>query len=489
MGSVYKRGPFWWLAFKLPGGQRVMRSSGVSSALPEREALKVLVAVEKELATQGHREASSKLTVAEWAGTWTASRRAAKQTNARKDFARLELHVLPVIGGRRIGAVGPAEVRKLVAQLRAKELAPRTIINTYGLVRRLFLDALAEELIVATPCVLKRRDLPKKRDKSPTWRAGAVFTREEAEKLLASGAIPLDRRVTYALGLCAGMREGEIAALKWESLDLEVRPLPRLLVAASFTRANGYEKSTKTESPRQVPVHPVLGRVLEQWRAKGFAATFGREPRPGDLLVPNRHGGYRTDNTFLAGLARDLAELGLRHRRMHDTRRTFVSLGRTDGANPAVLKSLTHDQVGDQFDQYTTFSWEAQCEAVSALALTGRIMKSATSKVAGGAVATRIATREAHTMQSQRNQSGKRDGQGGTRSLLRGDAHAPQRVVSGDYPASGGRSGSLKSVPRSNVANRAIATELDEARRDFEVGGDRSRLATRLRLLLALVRK
>jgi integrase len=69
-------------------------------------------------------------------------------------------------------------------------------------------------------------------------------------------------------------------------------------VVASYTRHNGFEKETKTGNPREVPVHPVLARLLKEWEERGFAELFGREPRADDLLIPNRHGGYRTDHTF-----------------------------------------------------------------------------------------------------------------------------------------------------------------------------------------------
>lgn len=494
MSSVYKRGSFWWLAFKMPGGQRVLRSSGIPSTAPASEALKMLALVEKQLASETI-TVHSKMTVGEWAIQWTAVREGHKQTNAKKDFERLKLHVLPTLGGKRIGAVTTADVRALVAKLRTSELAPRTVINTYGLVRRLFNDAVAEALLIASPCVLKRKDLPKKRDKDPSWRAGAVFSREEAELLLTAPAVPLDRRVTYALGLLGGMREGEIAALKWSSLDRHAEPLSRLLVTQSFTRANKAAKSTKTGNPRVVPVHPVLERVLGEWQSTGFASLFGREPREGDLLVPNRHGGFRTDNTFVKGLAADLEALGMRHRTMHNTRRTFISLGRTDGANPAVLKSITHDQVGDQFDQYTTFTFDAQCEAVLSLKLAGRIIQTVAARATGTA-ATPPATLRGETMKTETQATGITTETSTARQWAEGDSNPPltgrtkrSSGLSRVYRGSEGLARPLKGVERSNVATRAIEAELSATLSDFRHGRDRERLAARLRQLLIMVRR
>lgn len=489
MGSVYKRGPFWWIAFKLPGGQRVMRSSGVASSAPKFEALKVLHQVERELEQETLRTVGTKTTLAEFAIPWTATRKAAKQTNAQRDFDRLALHVFPTLGARRLGTVRPTDVRNLLRDLRAKGLAPRTVINIYSLLRRLFHDAVAEEQVIASPCVLKKGDLPKKRDKDPSWRARALFTREEAEQLLSSPLVPFDRRVTYGLALLTGMREGEIAALRWRSFEQRQAPLGRILVVASFTRHNGFEKETKTGNPREVPAHPTLARILKEWEERGFAELFGREPRPDDLIIPNRHGGYRTDHTF-EKIGIDLKALGLRRRRFHDTRRTFISLGRTDGANPAVLKSITHDQVGDVFDQYTTFTFEAKCEAVSRLQLSGRVVSLASRAAAGARnpAATPTATRGGTPMRSAGNSSGSTTPRVGAHSppTHRPPPPTPRNASSG--PAAPRRSPPLQAVQRSNVATRAIESDIEEALTDFRRRGDKSRLAARLRQLLIRVR-
>ena len=66
---------------------------------------------------------------------------------------------------------------------------------------------------------------------------------------------------------------------------------------------------------------------------------------------------------------------------------------RSDGANRDVLKTITHDQVGDQFDQYTTFTWAVKCEAVTALQLSGRathLVSAAATGTSGDSAGTRV---------------------------------------------------------------------------------------------------
>ena len=65
----------------------------------------------------------------------------------------------------------------------------------------------------------------------------------------------------------------------------------------------------------------------------------------------------------------DRGALGLRHRRVHDLRRTFITLCRDDGADKAILHLCTHGapEWQDVMELYTSFGWETLCRQVGAL--------------------------------------------------------------------------------------------------------------------------
>ncbi len=63
-------------------------------------------------------------------------------------------------------------------------------------------------------------------------------------------------------------------------------PLGRLLVATSYSTEKRRTKSTKTETVRYLPVHPVLASMLTEWRATGWAEMMGRKPTADDLILP-----------------------------------------------------------------------------------------------------------------------------------------------------------------------------------------------------------
>lgn len=362
MGSIYKRGKIWWVAYLDASGTRHLRSSGQRD---ERVARGVLEDIEAAVASGELKSRPS--TVARWAEEWAAGR---KNWTAAEDYGRLKKHVIPVLGPRRLGDITRNEVRALVTGWRdGGQLAPRTIRNVFWVMSRLFSDAVANGLLEKSPCLLVKGDRPKIRDKDRRWRQTAVFTRPEAQQLISDDRVPADRRTMWALGFFGGLRLGEVSALRWRDYDAVRKPLGCLHISSSFTRVNKVEKSTKTEVARQVPVHPELAELLADWRSTGWAKLFGSAPKEDDLMIPNRAGRHLNDQNVNESRGLDFASLSMRRRRFHDARRTFISLAQVDGAVPHVLKLITHGAPSEVMDLYTSLPWEKLCEAVGLLQL------------------------------------------------------------------------------------------------------------------------
>ncbi len=295
----------------------------------------------------------SELTVTAYATTWL-NRRTTK--TVRDDRTRIERHVLPVIGDMLLVDVRPRHMRDLVMELRAGTLAPKTIRQISGVMHTMFKSAYIDELVTANPVTYERGVLPKQLDRDPTWRAQAIFTRQEIERILSDRRLPLNRRVLYALKFFAG-RHSEIACLTWSAYDPTTKPLGTLHLGR-----------TKTGVPRAVPVHPVLASLLAAHRGKA---------KPGDLIAPTRFGQQRKAAESQKQFRRDLARIGLRtqagvdrNRRGHDLRRTFITLARADGAIDSLLRWVTHGpKPSEILDVYSTPPWAAQCKEIRKLRL------------------------------------------------------------------------------------------------------------------------
>lgn len=384
--TVYRRGKRLWLAFIGPEGKRIYRNTGYLVG-QELLAEEVLDRIERAIREERFSAVGALHTVEIWGRKWAAGRVAkGKATNAKLDEKALENHVFGAqlelsgrqlrFGDLKLDQVRVGHVRAFLEHLELKNigtaekpdhLAGRTRRSIYSLVNRLFKDAERTELIHRSPCQLERGEWPQAIDKDLTWRAGAVFTLAELERLVSDDRVPLDRRVFYAVAFLGGCREGEIAALRWSAYDADRAPLGALHVHASYTRKNKREKSPKNKLPREVPVHPITAALLAEWKLSGWRELFGRNPKPDNLLVPNRAGAYVTDLNVSDNFGRDLDALGLRHRRFHDTKRTFVTLARAGGAG-AFLRWISHGPTkGEMQDTYASPPWETLCREVMAI--------------------------------------------------------------------------------------------------------------------------
>lgn len=322
------------------------------------------------------------LTLRRYIATWLERRRTAGH-DWTADRGRLDKHVLPVLGGHELTRLRASHVAELVRRLRFANdprLAPRTVRNVYSVLAAAMRDAAIDGLIETTPCILTAAQLGPVVDKDREWRASALFTRAEAEQLISDPRIPADRQLGYALGLLAGLRPGESAALRWRHYEPDLTPLGRLTVASSYNTKYSMLKGTKTEANRSVPVHPVLAAMLAEWHLAGWAAMMGVVPSADDLILPlppdvkrTRRTGERFRGYDYSGKRwreEDLPALGWRSRSIYDTKSTFITLAIDDGADPGIIRDrVTHTKPRrDAFDGYDRGPhWAQTCAEVAKL--------------------------------------------------------------------------------------------------------------------------
>jgi hypothetical protein len=88
-----------------------------------------------------------------------------------------------------------------------------------------------------------------------------------------------------------------------------------------------------------------LVRVLAEWKLAGWERTYGRMPTAADLVSPTRNESERSPAETIRQLHADLDMLGLRRRRGHDLRRTFITLAHVDDRD--LLETISHGPRGD----------------------------------------------------------------------------------------------------------------------------------------------
>ena len=330
-------------------------------------------------------ESTGQITVKSFAAKWIETRH--KLTSWKDDESRLRQHILPAIGSTVLRNVTTKDLRDMVRALERKTvnrkirrgkdlvasevlLSAKTIRNVYGTCVSLFRDAAVEGLIATSPCILASEHLPSDKDQDDDWREDAIFTVREIEMLIGDERLPLDRRVFYAIAFLGCTRFGEGAALRWKRYDADKMSLGPLNVRRSYNTRLKMEKSTKTKRPRVVPVHPALASLLAQWKLSGWHEMMGRAPTEEDLLIPSRLGANRSSGHMLKKFHEDCVRIGIRTRRQHDSRRTWISLARNAGANDLHRRWISHGPSDSVDDGYTTLHWQGLCAVVMAIRIT-----------------------------------------------------------------------------------------------------------------------
>lgn len=382
-GSLRKRGATWFLRYYAAG--RLVEESAQTG--DERAARSLLVQRQREIAAGTWRAPGGRvevLTVSAYLDSWIARRTASGVHNADTEAALFDRHVKPVIGSLPLASLTRVHVRDLVGKVLATTgertgdvLAPRTVLHVYRTLATACADAVLDKRIPETPCTLRTRrgELPRKRDKDPKWRALAVYSRDEAETMIASSVVPSDRRTLYALQLLAGQRVSEARGRRWRDYDPDAKPLGRLTVASQADTGPDGEHDTKTQEVRSVPVVPALAAILEEWKRTGFPLLFGRHPQPDDPIVPSREDptgrSFRSQSAVFERLVDDLASANVRRVPSPGLamRATFLTLLENDGANMGIARRATHKAPSDIVGGYIRTSWADLCREIGKLTL------------------------------------------------------------------------------------------------------------------------
>ena len=245
----------------------------------------------------------------------------------------LALYVLDDLGGLRLSDVRRRDVQHLADRLLARGLSASTIRNALMPLRVLYRRAVEDGDVAATPLANLR--LPAVRG-----RRDRVAAPDEAARLLR--AIPgLRERAVYSTAIYAGLRVGELRALRWQDVDL----------AAGVVRvehaldAKGETIPPKSRAGRRgVPIAARLRDVLLAWRVEspGDGYAFGD--------TATRPFSYSTVRARARKAWKDaeLAAIGL-----HECRHTCASLMIAAGVNAKALSAyLGHESIETTFNLY-----------------------------------------------------------------------------------------------------------------------------------------
>ena len=267
------------VVYRDPSGRQRKRSTGT---LAEARLLKSEVTA--ALAHGAHRE-QSRVRFDEYAEEWVRTYRGRTSRGIRSttldEYAKdLELHVLPVLGRRKLAEIEPRHIKTLVADLSRSGRASSTVRNIIAPVRALFATAVEEGVIRSNPCAGLRLA-------GGTDHERRALTEDELASLLAE--IPPQWQLVVRFLAQTGLRAGELIALRWEDVDLDsrrVRVRRRIYkgtVDAPKSRFGKREIPVSIDLAQRLRVHHGASKFSKE-ASPVFASDVGTPLSPGNLL-------------------------------------------------------------------------------------------------------------------------------------------------------------------------------------------------------------
>jgi integrase len=153
-------------------------------------------------------------------------------------------------------------------------------------------------------------------ERQPQQRSGDfnVLAAAEIEALVRAARTPQDAAI-FATASYAGLRLGEIRALRWQDVDFTKR-----LVHVRRSYVEGRENTPKSGRVRSVPM---IDQVLTHLDGLSRRAEFVGDE---DLVFPNAVGDHLNDSALRRRFYRAREEAELSPIRFHDLRHTFGTL-------------------------------------------------------------------------------------------------------------------------------------------------------------------
>src|SRR5215212_1864676 len=268
-----------------------------------------------------------RLTVGEYLQNWLTD--TARYQVSEGTFSRYERtcsnHLIPFFGRVKLRDLGAAHVRAFKARKIEESLNPNTIGVMQGVLSTALNQAVDDGLIPSNPASRVKKAV--KREQAPM----RSLSLEEASRLLGAAVGTRDEALLI-LALRTGMRQGELAALRWEDVDLTDKP-SIVVWRSADTRTKTRVSTTKTGKERKIHIGPRTVEVLKAHRARQLeermAATSWADP---GVVFPNMKGKIRRRDSVVRSLRRTLKEAGLPvDVRFHDLRHTAGTLALRQG--------------------------------------------------------------------------------------------------------------------------------------------------------------
>lgn len=317
MGSIYKRGKFWWIQY-YRNGKPYQESSSSTKKMVARKLLELR---EGDIA-RGKLPGIhfDKVTFDELAQDFLTD----YEYNARKSFERAQIsvdHLKKFFEGMRVIDITTARIKAYIKTRRADGAANGTINRELAALKRMLRLGTQDNKVDRLPHIPKLQE--------HNVRKG-FFEHEDYLKLIS--ALPSDLRGPVTFAYNTGWRKSEILGLTWDRVDLEqgtVRLEP---------------DETKNGEARTVCLDEELLRLfkIQRLRRNGCRYVFHRNGR----RIKDIRGSWK----------KACEDTGLEGKLFHDLRRTGVRNMVRAGIQEQVAMKISGHKTRAVFDRYNIVS-------------------------------------------------------------------------------------------------------------------------------------
>lgn len=238
-------------------------------------------------------------------------------------------------------------------------LSDASINNIYVTLHSCFEFAIYHELLQTNPAVYIKQCKPRQK-------VVEVLNKQERivlERYLLEEFNP--ENMGLYIMLYTGIRLGEMAALKWENVDLENRMI-KIVETMNITKNEDsgkwdyYIESPKTNSSiRNIPIPNHLVEIFKKISEFRISSPFVIAKMNGDIMQPR---------LYRARFASILNKLGIRQRKIHALRHTFASQMIEQGMDMNTLSLiLGHSAVEVTINIYVHSSIDRQRRLVNSI--------------------------------------------------------------------------------------------------------------------------
>jgi integrase len=313
--------------------------------------------------------ALTRITVSEFLLRWLDHMQAQLTPRSHERYSEIVTkNISPLIGHLALGKLQPATISQAYAKaLKSGRcdgqggLSPKTVLYMHRILRQALAQAVLWDLLGRNPA--DAVEPPK------TERRQMNALDADATAALVDAARNTNLFIPVLLAVMCGIRRGEIAALRWKSVDLE-RGTLAVVASAEQTKDGVREKPPKNGKGRSVEL-PLL--VVEELRGHHIQQAE-HLLRLGVRLTDDRHVVMREDGlpiqprSLTHAFQNFLGKQKFKRVRLHDLRHTHATLLLKSGVHPKIAQErLGHSSIVITLDLYSHVLPGMQREAAQLL--------------------------------------------------------------------------------------------------------------------------